>query len=104
MSNAIDDVHQALRGKFELQRHLLTKGFDQAFIKRECDAVDTVVVDDDGDFGEGEEDDAANVNNLIHSMIRGTIRGEITDSNNGEPNEAAHHFLKSIFHCEDVSD
>ncbi|TVU05944.1 hypothetical protein EJB05_49130, partial [Eragrostis curvula] len=61
---------QIMRGKSDLKnslRILLKANFldrphpVHAFIKRECDAAETVVVDDDGDFGEGEEDDAANI-------------------------------------------
>ncbi|TVU10813.1 hypothetical protein EJB05_44365 [Eragrostis curvula] len=80
--------------KVEVQRHLLRKGFAKDFIKRKCDAVKPVVVDDDQDFGEGKAEDSGNVNNLLSSPTGGAIHREIRDSNNEERNEPAKKFIK----------
>jgi hypothetical protein len=74
--------------KFEVQRHLLDRGFDKEFIKQKCRATKPLDVDDDWDFNEGphaDHGDGGSTNNLISSLIIGAIHGEISK----EPNESA---------------
>ena len=68
----------------EIQRHLLSRGFDDSFIKGEGvgrgSYEDTATNDD-------EPGDSGSIKDLVSSLIRGTIRGEIIGTNNEEPNE-----------------
>jgi len=82
----------SFRTKSEVQSHLISRGFDASFIQGELDGVDS---DEDNTCDEGGTGDGGSVTDLVSSLIRGTIHGEIIGTNNEEPNDRAKtlHFL-----------
>ena len=86
----------AFRVKDEVEEHLHQYGFDKDFMKkhrhRRRGAATSVPVDDHDHVGfdDGEDhDDGASTNNLLSSLISGTIQGKVE-----EPNAAAKKFFK----------
>jgi len=67
---------------------LLRKGFDESFIREQESICEGSTIDDDDDV-----DDRAGTTELLHSLIRGTIRGEIDEE---QPNEMAKKFFKLL--------
>jgi hypothetical protein len=75
----------------DVQKHLLRRGFDEGFIREEESICEGSAVHDHDD---DDVDDRAGTTNLIHSLIKGTIRGEITDEE--QPNEMAQKFFNLL--------
>jgi hypothetical protein len=73
----------------DVQKHLLRKGFDEGFIREQESICDGLAIDDDDDV----VDDRAATTELVHSLIRGSIRGEIDEE---QPNEMAKKFFKLL--------
>ena len=74
-----------------VESHLLARGFDESFVEaeeRRGEGAD----DDTGDLGLGEQGDGGNAQDLIKSLISGTIKGDIISSGS-EPNERAKKFF-----------
>ena len=67
---------------------MLRKGFDESFIREQESICEGSAIDDDDDV-----DDRAGTTELLHSLIRGTIRGEIDEE---QPNEMAKKFFKLL--------
>ena len=55
----------------DVQNHLLQKGFDESFIREQESICEGSAIDD--------VDDRAGTIELLHSLIRGTICGEIDE-------------------------
>jgi hypothetical protein len=74
----------------EIQRHLLSRGFDDSFIKGEGVGHDSY------------DDNACNgdVADLVSSLIKGAIQGEIIGTNNEQPNERAKTSFKLLKEAE----
>jgi hypothetical protein len=74
-------INMSFGTRFEVQRHLVTRGFHKGFIQG-------------GDLGDDEDEDSIEglgttgdgMNELISSLIQGAIRSEII-STDEEPNE-----------------
>jgi len=78
----------SFRKRSDVQNHLLRKGFDESFIREQESICEGSAIDDDDDV-----DDRAGTTELLHSLIRGTIRGEIDEE---QPNEMAKKFFKLL--------
>jgi len=78
----------SFRKRSDVQNHLLRKGFDESFIQEQESICEGSAIDDDDDV-----DDRAGTTELLHSLIRGTIRGEIDEE---QPNEKAKKFFKLL--------
>jgi len=78
----------SFRKQSDVQKHLLRKGFDESFIREQ----ESIREGSDIDMDDGVDDRAA-TQDLIHSLIRATIRGEIDDE---QPNEMATKFFKLL--------
>jgi len=78
----------SFRKRSDVQNHLLWKGFDESFIQEQESICEGSAIDDDDDV-----DDRAGTTELLHSLIRGTIRGEIDEE---QPNEMAKKFFKLL--------
>ena len=78
----------SFRKRSDVQNHLLRKGFDESFIREQESICEGSAIDDDDDV-----DDKAGTIELLHSLIRGTIRGEIDEE---QPNEMAKKFFKLL--------
>jgi len=72
--------------KSEVRMHLVTKGFDENFVKEK---VNDPPCNDDRDANEGVADDSSFGNNLVSALIRGASSG----NDNEEPNESAKKFF-----------
>ena len=79
----------SFRKRSDVQNHLLRKGFDESFIREQESICEGSAIDDDDD----DVDDRAGTTELLHSLIRGTIRGEIDEE---QPNEMAKKFFKLL--------
>jgi hypothetical protein len=77
----------------EIQRHLLSRGFDDSFIKGEGVGHDSY---DDNACNDDVAGDGGSIKDLVSSLIKGAIHGEIIGTNNKEPNERAKTFFKII--------
>ena len=77
----------SFRKRSDVQNHLLRKGFDESFIREQESICEGSAIDDD------DVDDRAGTTELLHSLIRGTIRGEIDEE---QPNEMAKKFFKLL--------
>jgi hypothetical protein len=75
---------------FEVQRHLVTRGFHESFIQGGDIGDDE---DEDSVEGLGATGDADSMKELISSLIQGVVHGEII-STDEEPNEQAKKFEK----------
>jgi len=73
--------------KSEVQMDLLTKGFDENFVKEKGNAG--IFLNDDRDLNVGPPDDASSANNLLSALIRGATSG----NTNEEPCESAKKFF-----------
>jgi len=80
----------SFRKRSDVQNHLLRKGFDESFIREQESICEGSAIDDDDD---DDVDDRAGTTELLHSLIRGTIRGEIDEE---QPNEMAKKFFKLL--------
>ena len=73
--------------KSEVQMDLLTKGFDENFVKEKGNAG--IFLNDDRDLNVGPPDDASSANNLLSALIRDATSG----NTNEEPCESAKKFF-----------
>jgi len=73
--------------KSEVQMDLLTKGFDENFVKEKGNAG--IFLNDDRDLNVGPPDDASSANNLLSALIRAATYG----NTNEEPCESAKKFF-----------
>jgi hypothetical protein len=73
--------------KSEVEMDLLTKGFDENFVKEKGNAG--IILNDDSDLNVGPPDDASSANNLLSALIRGATSG----NTNEEPCESAKKFF-----------
>jgi len=80
----------SFRKRSDVQNHLLRKGFDESFIREQESICEGSAINDDDD---DDVDDRAGTTELLHSLIRGTIRGEIDEE---QPNEMAKKFFKLL--------
>jgi hypothetical protein len=87
----------AYRTWSEVQSHLLARGFDANFIQGEGNGNDS---DEDIHCNEDATGDSGSVKDLVSSLIRGAIHGEITGANNERPNEHAKAFFKLLKEAE----
>jgi hypothetical protein len=87
----------AYRTRFEVQSHLLARGFDANFIQGEGNGNDS---DEDNHCNEDAIGDGGSVKDLVSSLIRGAIYGEITGANNEQPNEHTKAFFKLLKEAE----
>jgi hypothetical protein len=71
--------------KSEVQMHLLTKGFDENFVKEKGNVEPWT---DDRGLNVGPTDDASSATNLVSAIIRGASSG----NNDEQPNESAKKF------------
>jgi hypothetical protein len=78
----------------EIQRHLLSRGFDDCFIK-EVEGVGNDSYDDNA-YNDDAPGDGGSITDLVSSLIRGAIHGEIIGTNNEESNECANTFFKLL--------
>jgi hypothetical protein len=78
----------SFRKRSDVQKHLLRKGFDESFIREQESICEGSAIDGDDDV-----DDRAGTQDLLHSLICGTIRGEIDEE---QPNEKAKKFFKLL--------
>jgi hypothetical protein len=78
----------SFRKRSDVQKHLLRKGFDESFIREQESICEGSAIDGDDDV-----DDRAGTQDLLHSLISGTIRGEIDEE---QPNEKAKKFFKLL--------
>jgi hypothetical protein len=78
--------------RFEVQRHLVTRGFHESFIQGGDLGDDE---DEDSVEGLGVTGDGDGMKELISSLIQGAIRGEII-STDEEPNERAKKFFRLL--------
>ncbi|XP_066316723.1 uncharacterized protein [Miscanthus floridulus] len=78
----------SFRKRSDVQNHLLRKSFDGSFIREQESICERSAIDNDDDV-----DDRAGTTELLHSLIRGTIRGEIDEE---QPNEMAKKFFKLL--------
>ena len=76
----------AYKAKSEVHFHLLSKGFDENFVKEKRSSIQSW--DNDMDVHVGPSDDAAAGCNLVSSLIRGLS----SDKKNEEPNDSAKKF------------
>lgn len=86
------------RKQSEVQKHLLSRGFDSEFIKGEGEG-DGKELDEDNACDEG-TGDGGSINDLVSSLIRGAIHGEIIGTSNEEPNESAKTFFNLLKEAE----
>jgi len=75
----------------DVQRHLLRKGFDDNYIRDQENTCEGSAYDDDG--GGGDTSDRAGTVQLLQSLIRGSIHGELQEE---QPNEKAKKFLELL--------
>jgi hypothetical protein len=73
--------------KSEVEMDLLTKGFDENFVKEKPNAG--IFLNDDSDLNVGPPDDASSANNLLSALIRGATSG----NTNEEPCESTKKFF-----------
>lgn len=78
------------RKRSEAQKHLLRKGFDETFIREQESIHEGSAIDGDDDV---DTSDRAGTDNLIKSLIRGAIHGEINEE---QPNERAKKFFQLL--------
>ena len=79
------------RTKIEVESHLFTRGFDESFI----DELDDSNEDDNAAVVEdGASNDRSGMNELVSTLIRGTIHGDIVGTK--EPNNEAKKFFKLL--------
>jgi hypothetical protein len=76
----------AYRTRSEVQSHLLARGFDANFIQGEGNGNDS---DEDNHCNEDIIGDGGSIKDLVSSLIRGAIHGEITGANNEQLNKHA---------------
>ncbi|WVZ52394.1 hypothetical protein U9M48_003458 [Paspalum notatum var. saurae] len=81
--------------RFVVQKHLLTRGFHESFIQ----GVDFDDDEEEDSEGVGATTDGAAVNDLLTSLIKGAIRGDIV-STDEEPNERAKKFFNLLKEAE----
>ena len=89
-------LNTSFRTRIDVQRHLLTRGFAESFIQGEDLGDDE---DEDNTEGLGPTGDGAGMNDLISSLIKGAINGDII-STDEVPNEHAKKFFKLLKEAE----
>jgi hypothetical protein len=65
--------------RYEVQNHLLPRGFDANFIQVEGNGND---LDEDNHCNKDTTGDGGSVKDLVSSLVRNAIHGEITGANN----------------------
>jgi hypothetical protein len=81
------------RIRYEVESHLLARGFDANFIQGEGNGNDS---DEDNHCNEDTRGDGGSIKDLVSSLIRGAIHGEISGANNEQLNEYAKAFFKLL--------
>ena len=81
------------RRQSEVRRHLFFRGFDESFIQGEASDED---FDHEGLDSQGVTGDSASIKDLVRTLIKGAVNGDIVSSNNEEPNDRAKNFFKLL--------
>jgi hypothetical protein len=80
----------------EVEKHLVDRGFAESFIPAKNNNVEGSVDEDEGFGKDGVTSDGASMKDLVSTLIRGAIHGEIVGKNNEEPNDQAKSFFKLL--------
>jgi hypothetical protein len=84
------------RTQSEVEKHLVDRGFAESFIPAENNNVEGSVDEDKGFGKDGATSDGASMKDLVSTLIRGAIHGEIVGKNSEEPNDQAKSFFKLL--------
>ena len=80
----------------EVQSHLVRRGFSESFIQGEGEEKDSFDGISEGVGNEDATGDRDSMKEMINSLIRGAIHGEIIGNETEEPNESAKNFFKLL--------
>jgi hypothetical protein len=84
------------RTQSEVKKHLVDRGFAESFITAEHNNIEGSFDEDEG-FGKDDvTSDGASMKDLVSTLMRGAIHGEMVGKNSDEPNDQAKSFFKLL--------